>query len=176
MGYCYLTITVARPNLTLPPWFYTTAATPPWRVTSKEGWQRPPKKPKRMLLKFLVLLVLSTLCLPENSPSVTEDHISVPLLTTSLMSCMELEKALRVSFLAQGYHPYELEAGPLTYIVKWTQGRQKQILVGITASPPEGIETWCITRKDLCTYKMGMKLHVTFARPRYGHEHCEVNQ
>jgi len=173
MAYSYSSTISANAGLSGGPSSVIMVDMPRIDLTWRMAWGRLPKRPKHMWAKFLLLLVASTLCFPESSPSETEIPISEPLLTTSSMSCMELEKTLRASYLAQGFHPYERDQEPLTYIVSWINGKQTE-LVGITATPPVDIDKWCITRKDSCVYKLGMKLHVTFARPRYGREHCEV--
>ena len=97
---------------------------------------------------------------------------------TSGMTCMELEKVVRGSYLQAGCVPYEIAVNPTRYFVEY---RCKGELIepwifrwGLTWSQPlEAPEGWCFTQQDTCLYQVGHPLYVTTLKQKRNREKCE---
>ncbi len=91
---------------------------------------------------------------------------------------MELEKAVRTSYLQEGCAPYETEMNPMRYSVlyrcKGELSNPRQYTWSLTWNPPPAeFEEWCIVQKDTCIAKPGQNVYVTTLRKKHGNEKCE---
>jgi len=132
------------------------------------GFQPSPQRPRPTFLKYLILCALLILCFPGSSQSVESAHISKQLLTTSSMTCMELEKVLNRSYLDQGCSPIDMVSGPTSYIRVWQCPWKRYELVSIQFSEPVDTDQYCLVRSDTCKL-VGMDANVGWYVRRYYH-------
>jgi len=140
-------------------------------VTSFPSPKRPPTTFHAFLLIGLIIIGCST---PNSARAV----VSEPLLTTSGMTCMELEKVVRASYLREGCIPYEISTTPTRYFVEYLCKEDlvepRRFRWGLTWSKPQTApDDWCFTQQDTCRYQVGRSLYITTLRQKQKREKCE---
>ena len=134
-----------------------------------------PKRPQTTFLKFFAIALVLIGCSTPNSARAV---VSEPLLTTSGMTCMELEKVVRASYLREGCIPYEISTTPTRYFVEYLcKGdlvEPRRFRWGLTWSKPQTApDDWCFTQQDTCRYQVGRSLYITTLRQKQKREKCE---
>jgi len=136
-----------------------------------------PRRPQNTYLRFLAIGLGLATCSTVSYPT-GQLAPSKPLLTTSGMTCMELEKRVRTSYLREGCAPYETEKAPtrysVLYVCKGDLVSPRQFVWQLSwATPPAAFEDWCITQRDSCIAQPGVNVFVLSMRRKTGNEKCE---
>ena len=169
----YSTSTYPRPGHYLKPLLCIIRDTRVWLagVTGSPS----PKRPLSTSLMYFVIALALTEC---STPNSVRAVVSEPLLTTSGMTRMELEKVVRASYLREGCIPYEISTTPTRYFVEYLcKGdlvEPRRFRWGLTWSKPQTApDDWCFTQQDTCRYQVGRSLYVTTLRQKQKREKCE---
>jgi hypothetical protein len=149
-----------------------TQGTSGWLDIVKGDLPPSPKKPGTTLLKLLVAIALMILCSPEYSQSGVRPLISEPLLTTSSMTCTELVRSVKASYLAQGFSPSRPQIGVMTFIINFEKKGQHTELFAVTPGPAPELNNFCVIRTDTCIFQWHNILNVTFGIEKTKKEVC----
>lgn len=128
----------------------TTRGTPGLSDTVQGGLPPSPQRPGHTFLKFLILCGLSTLCstaYPQNAES--ETTLKLPL-TTSSMTCTELQKRLRRWYFERPCAFSVISNGPAVFAESWECRFEATRVIAFSFVAPPEVPGFCVMATDEC--------------------------
>lgn len=141
----------------------------------KAGLTPSPQRPGHMFLRFLILCALSILCSKGYSQSAKSRGISKPPLTTSSMTCMELQRRQRTWYSNNNCSFTLLSNGPEVFSELWACRFRPDQIISFSFLRPVPVPGFCMRSSDTCLLDNGIgKINVSwYQETRLSTDTCE---